>query len=217
MTKEIKKSIAEIDDKKYAVVDTPGIFDTDEADYENAQDLVKYLKGCGGVNTFIVIGKPPRLDMNFQQMLANLNDMLGKGFWDHVIFVITHVKINTGNDDDGDDIKDEDDDDDEDIGMGDEELPPAEWLKDFAMKVRGKLSLPRKPVVIGVENRNENSYNTAIKDLLERMKKNKFVCDRLKSPFDVDKVRIFYFFCFFSSENICFYVGFYAEKMSKNF
>ena len=59
------------------MVDTPGIFDLNGADKENAMNLVKHLRGCGGANTFVVICKPTRLDYTFQGMLAKLNILLG--------------------------------------------------------------------------------------------------------------------------------------------
>eukprot|EP01084_Bolivina_argentea_P193809 332475_1 len=186
VTKKIQKKIVELNEQKIVVVDTPGIFDSDEADYQNAIDLVHYLKGCGGVNTFIIIGKPPRLDMAFQQMLKNLYDMLGKDFWNHLIFVITHLKINMSEEKKEEIEDDDDDDDDED---DDEDLAPDEWLNDFAMRVRGKLSLPKKPICIGVENRDKNSYKVAIEELLEKISKRKFDCKRLKSPYDTDKMK----------------------------
>ena len=184
MTKAINNIIIDAGyDKKIAVVDTPGIFDSDGADKENANDLVDYLKGCGGVNSFIVIGKPPRLDAKFQSMLKTLEFLLAgnddgekiKEFWEHVIFVITHF----------DEVKNG-------------KLSQQQWLEDFAKAVKEKVidkdddnkddddDMP--PIVIGVENGNKSSYIAAIKDILDKMHETKFMCDSLKSPFDDDKV-----------------------------
>ena len=78
VTQEIQKYITEIGCDRVAVVDTTGAFDTDveaAADWEDVQRLVKYLRGCGGVNMFIAVGKPAKLDRTFLQMLKNLSDV----------------------------------------------------------------------------------------------------------------------------------------------
>ena len=179
VTKQISKSISEKDGIRYAVVDTPGIFDSDGEDYKHENNLIEYLRGCGGVNAFIVIhnASNPRLDSTFQPMLSNLNHMLGTGFWDHLIFVITRLKINMdGGDYDTDDEKDS-------------EI----WLSNFQMEVKSalKMKIQDFPVAIGVQNRNEKSYNTAIEQLLDQIPATKFMCSKLESPFDKDKVYVF--------------------------
>ena len=193
VTQSIQKSITKIGNDKVAIVDTPGAFDSggSTADWEHAQDLVKYLKGCGGINVFIVICKPPRLDGTFLQMLKNLTIMLGREFWDYVVFVVTHLRINCDIDGDAGG-GDEKDDEWEDIGDSDDEIndkSPQEWLREFALIVRGKFDLPAtKPYCIGVENKNKNSYSMAIEEIKQYLKQEKFVCDRIKSPYDDKKV-----------------------------
>merc|ERR1719334_1583245 len=146
--------------------------------------LVKYLKGCGGVSAFVVVTKPPRLDDNFNKMLHNLGEMMGRDFWAHLIFVVTHLKVNcaeaVGDDEQEQDVKEDSDgssdSDDEDLL---EDLTPDQWLNDFALMLRGKLELEKKPICIGVENRNINSYQKAIADLIANIPETKFECDRI--------------------------------------
>ena len=202
VTKRIHKEIVEKDGTRYAVVDTSGILDSDGEDYKHANTLVEYLRGCGGVNAFILIynGSEPRLDSKSKGMLENLNHMLGKGFWDHLIFVITKLKINI----EGSDYDSED------------EKESGDWLNDFQMAVKSALKMSDFPVAIGVENRNKNSYNTAIDDLLQNLP-GKFMCDRLKSPFDVDKVWILFYICPYFVVNMLLCTMFYTGKMSTDF
>lgn len=127
--------------------------------------------------------------MAFQQMLKNLGDMLGQGFWRHVIFLITHLKINMYDPDD--DSKDEKKDTDDDDSSEDEDFVSAEqFIVDFKGLIRGKLSLKSTPKAFGVENMNKYSYNAAIKYLIDNMPNEKLDHKLLVSPFDVDKVNI---------------------------
>eukprot|EP01083_Nonionella_stella_P013766 38715_1 len=196
VTQEIQKHVIEFEvgDEKIAVVDTPGVFDSNAADYQNAIDLIKYLKGCGGVNTFVVVGKPPRLDSAFQSMLTNLSIMLGKEFWKHLVFVITHCNVSSVEDEESS-MEDEEEVNDDNKEPEPEQnlcgdLTPAQWLEEFALIVRGKLNLPGTPICIGVENRNQNSYTEAVAQLMSQVKQTKFECDRIKSPFDADKKQL---------------------------
>ena len=59
--------IADRNEIKFAVVDTSGIFNTDDADYDNTNDFVEYLKGCCGVNTFIPLSNQQDCISNFNQ------------------------------------------------------------------------------------------------------------------------------------------------------
>ena len=146
--------MTEIGCDKVAVVDTPGAFDSGGAlaDYEHAQDLVKYLKGCGGVKAFIVICKHRRLDGTFLNIMKNLSIMMGREFWDYFIFVVTPLRINckkrkeeNKNDEDDDDNLDEKKDEtelEEEDDIGDDEVrqkPPQEWLREFCIDCKRKI------------------------------------------------------------------------------
>ena len=189
VTDKIKTNITKINDKDIAVTDTQGKFDTNGMDWQHSNDLVGYLKGCGGINAFIIVynGANQRLDSDFKKMVKSFTDMLcdkgfdGKGsggskFWDHVIFIITHLKIN----------------------MNDEKTKDLtkrhqEWLQNFKNKMSWDIyDNQKEAIVIGVDNFNENSYKTAIGQLLQKLPKTKFKCDKLKSPFDDDKVCILF-------------------------
>ena len=92
ITKDIQKEYSKKLDA--TVVDTPGVFDSDEEDFFHANKLINYLKGSGGINAFIIINKPGRFDSNFQFMLKDLSRKLTPKYWKHVIFVFTHIKDN---------------------------------------------------------------------------------------------------------------------------
>ena len=53
-TTEIKKVMVRVGSQKLSLVDTPGIFDSNKKDRFYANDLVEFLRGCGGVNAFLI-------------------------------------------------------------------------------------------------------------------------------------------------------------------
>eukprot|EP01084_Bolivina_argentea_P028060 52189_1 len=99
-TQEIKKvtikpNINNINNK-ISVIDTPGNFDSHGTDRRHANNLVEYLKGCGGINAFIIVKSytVSRYDVKFKQYLCFLSKMLGTNFWTHVSVILTHASYN---------------------------------------------------------------------------------------------------------------------------
>ena len=52
------------------------------SDHKNL--VVRYLKGCGGINGFVmVISNRDRMDGSIQQMLTEYETLFGYEFWKH--------------------------------------------------------------------------------------------------------------------------------------
>merc|ERR1712087_640866 len=56
--------------------------------------LCKYLKGCGGINAFVLErnGANARFDAAFQAMLREYHAMFGNDFFTRLVIVATHVE-----------------------------------------------------------------------------------------------------------------------------
>merc|ERR1712087_744190 len=95
VTQENSKQLITFGDHLIAVVDTPGVGDSYGRDREHSNRLCAYLKGCGGINAFVVVcnGACPRFDAHFKQMLQQYDLMFGgKAFWERLIIVATRVE-----------------------------------------------------------------------------------------------------------------------------
>ena len=71
-----------------SVLDTPGIFDSDDRDIVYQHNLINYLQGSNGINSFLLILKKERLSNFIQTMLKDFHQTFGDKFWSHLIFVI---------------------------------------------------------------------------------------------------------------------------------
>jgi len=76
------------------VVDTPGIADSLGRDRQHSINLCKFLKGCGGINGFVLVrnGANVRFDSHFQNMLKDYYKMFGKEFLSRLIIVATRIE-----------------------------------------------------------------------------------------------------------------------------
>ena len=58
-------------------------------------DLCKYMKGCGGINAFVLVrnGTNVRFDAAFQCMLRKYHDIFGDEFFARLIIVATRIEF----------------------------------------------------------------------------------------------------------------------------
>jgi len=77
------------------VIDTPGFNDSDGDDRDHINKLCAYLKGCGGINAFVLVrnGTQVRFDMALQRMLTRYHDMFGESFLKRMVIVATHIEF----------------------------------------------------------------------------------------------------------------------------
>ena len=82
--------------KTYCIVDTPGTLDTYNRDKEHKQNISRYLRGCGGVNAFLVfynLGEN-RVDQSYIDLLKYYSSILDNvEWWKHVILIGTHYDV----------------------------------------------------------------------------------------------------------------------------
>merc|ERR1712013_584729 len=71
-----------------------GFNDSTGRDREHCNRLCAYLKGCGGINAFVLVrnGANVRFDMSFQEMLTQYQDMFGDQFFESLIIVVTRIE-----------------------------------------------------------------------------------------------------------------------------
>jgi len=89
-------SLGDDSDVQIAVVDTPGYADSAgrRRDRRHSDMLCAYLKGCGGINAFVLVhnGAETRICGNFQKMVKEYEAMFGMDFWSRLIIVATRVE-----------------------------------------------------------------------------------------------------------------------------
>ncbi|KAI8980798.1 P-loop containing nucleoside triphosphate hydrolase protein [Pilobolus umbonatus] len=76
------------------LIDTPGLIDSNIDDRQTITEMTKYFKSLvHGVSAFLLVFNinDLRLDAYTQNMLLLFHQLLGKDFWNFVIFVFTHV------------------------------------------------------------------------------------------------------------------------------
>eukprot|EP01084_Bolivina_argentea_P142538 250396_1 len=168
-TQDINKVVIQTNnfDYKLSVIDTPGNFDSYGNDRMHANNLVEYLKGCGGVNSFVIVKSilNPRLDFKFQQYLSELTKMLGINFWKHVSIVLTHKSY-----------------------ADTQTKEFATYCKDLNREIQisqnlNKLNENINIPIIGIDNYDEKeNYLTQINKLLNITKTTPYQCHLLTSP-----------------------------------
>eukprot|EP01084_Bolivina_argentea_P190886 327916_1 len=159
-----KKIVRKVWKKDLSVTDTPGIFDTGGRDFNHSNSLVKFLKGCGGVNAFLLVKTrhPPRIDMAFKDSLRTLEMLLGRGFWKHVIMIITHTRGKDAN-----------------------KLKFQSYSQRFRETMLNDMNLQQHEAplpFIGVDS--FENYKEPIKQLIKIIPDKRFLCDELRSPLD---------------------------------
>jgi len=81
-----------ITEYKITVVDTPGLYDSNEGkDQLHSDRLCAYLKGCGGINAFVFVHNEKRFDQSFQGMLKAYYRMFKAPFFERMVIVRTGI------------------------------------------------------------------------------------------------------------------------------
>jgi len=159
-TKRIQKTVVhnEITNKVISVVDTPGFFDSDGRDRQIYNDMIEYLRGCGGVNAFVIVYKKGVVDFNIKFMLSQINNRFGPKVWKNVIFGITNVDTDVDKD----------------------EFP--KWSKEFLNAIKKDLPIEDDIMnITGFSNHRPDCWQ-GIKKLLDFVPETKYECNELKSP-----------------------------------
>jgi len=166
-TQEINKQVItnNIINQDISVVDTAGFGDSNNNDRDHCNNLIEFLRGCGGVNAFVIVKmvKPPRFDNHYQSMLKQLEYMLGRAVWKHIVLAITlvndaKIKKNFG-----------------------------EWSKNLVIELRKEMKLNEYEAplpVVGFDNLNDyqDGIGKLLKDLVPEIK---YQCNELRSPLDM--------------------------------
>jgi len=151
---------------KYGVslTDQPGCSDSTGRDREHANNLVQYLRGLNYVNAIVLVRnfQNARLSATYQQMLANLEGMLGRRVWKNVVIVMTRVE-------------------------GPQAKKAPELVKKIVDEMRNilKISTEEAPFPI-VCLSNFEGYLEPLQNLINEQipKMGEFHCDKLHSPFE---------------------------------
>ena len=63
-------------------------------DRQHSNRLCQYLKGCGGINAFVLVrnGANVRFDAAFQAMLREYHAMFGNAFFERLVIVATRIE-----------------------------------------------------------------------------------------------------------------------------
>lgn len=160
-TQTVVKVLHEAYGVRISVVDTPGISDSSGRgrDRQHITNLVGYLRGCGGVNQFLITKNQsnPRLSDTYQGMLRELEHALGPEFWQFVTVLLTHVEGRRA--------------------LRDFERHKDELCGEIASKFQcGRL----QGVGIGMDD-----YEEVVRDIVTRVVPNrKFTCESLVSPLE---------------------------------
>ena len=77
--------------KECAIIDTPGLNDSDNEDTEHIRRIVEFLRRREQVNSFLVVrnGHNPRMNHSFKSMLSTFELALGEHFWHNVILIVS--------------------------------------------------------------------------------------------------------------------------------
>jgi len=83
-------------DSKLCVVDTPGYYDSSGKDSQHVNQICDYLKGCGGINGFLLVRNSTdlRFDGPYKNLLTEYAKTFGKEFFKNLIIVASYVDNN---------------------------------------------------------------------------------------------------------------------------
>eukprot|EP01084_Bolivina_argentea_P110628 197488_1 len=157
-TQEFCKFVAEIDNKNITIVDSPGIDGSDGCYRKHGNDLCKYLKRCGGINTFVLVMSSINVRLGMlQSMLEQYSNIFGDEFFKRLIIVVTRV--------------------DSDVSHRQfVESKLVETLrKDVCTKFNLNIDIPVIPI-------GANNYEDSIATLIEKIPSDKFTCNHIQSP-----------------------------------
>jgi len=93
-TQSNAKVVVQVGQQRVTVVDTPGFGDSGGRDRQHSNRLCAYLRGCGGINAFVLVrnGANVRFDQAFQGMLRQYHQMFGRHFFERLIIVATRIE-----------------------------------------------------------------------------------------------------------------------------
>merc|ERR1712032_1703157 len=159
--------------KTLYTVDSGGFADTEDRDEDHTNMLCKFLRGCGGINAFVLTKNcaDPRITKETKEALKIYEDCFGADFYKHMIIVGSHA------DADSTEL---------DAWESDEIDLRAELMQALQLKRSKELSksdregIPTIP--IGVENFEEAVEE--IQSLLKTKFRNKITDPVLNSPID---------------------------------
>merc|ERR1712154_252341 len=161
------KLVVQIEGTKITIVDTPGIGDSFGRDREHGNKLCAYLRGCGGINGFVLIrnGTNPRFDQSFQAMLKEYHGMFGSVFFERLIIIATRIdsKINK---------------------LQFEKYNQADSVRKDICDLFNLQNVSIPVIPIGFEN-----YHESLLALVQNIPSNKFEIENIKSPIDALKIR----------------------------
>eukprot|EP00483_Globobulimina_turgida_P000466 UN00466 len=149
-------------DEKLSVIDCPGWGDTEDKDRTHTNNLCEYLRGCGGVNAFVVIrsGSNCRFDAYFQKQLKYLESVFDSGFWSHLVVVLTRI----------------------DKGIAEFQFKAANktrQMKDDVSALCNGVNEDVAVIPIGLDN-----YTEKLLQFIDCIPQNRFMCDNIRSPID---------------------------------
>eukprot|EP01083_Nonionella_stella_P151066 482253_1 len=148
-----------------AVIDAPGWSDTNMDDRMHENNLCAYLRGCGGINRFVLVRNASncRFDANLQNILRRYADMFGDAFWSHLIVILTHV----------------------DSGIPERQYARGQKAETLIKRICTQFRLDRNRIDIPVFPVGLDKYKQTIHQFVECLRNSdKFECDAIKSPLD---------------------------------
>ena len=74
-----------------AIIDTPGLNDSNNEDTEHIRGIVEFLRHRGWVTSFLLVrsGHNPRMNHSFKSMLSTFELTFGEDFWQNVIIIVS--------------------------------------------------------------------------------------------------------------------------------
>ncbi|ETO07737.1 AIG1 family protein [Reticulomyxa filosa] len=201
-TQEIKKVFIRKGIYKYPVslTDQPGESDSTGRDREHATNLVSYLKGIEYIHAVVLVKnyQDVRVSDAYQSMLKNLEAMLGRNVWKHMVIVMTRVE-------------------------GPKAKKASEYGKEFSNKIRDilKLTGEEAPLPIIYLSNFEEKYLEPLQKLVNEIvpRLGKFHCDSLHSPLDELQVGATLFpllFFYVLQNNTSSFFFFFKKKKNTN-
>ena len=94
--KMLVNDYANLNDDIFCTVDTPGALDSYGKDKMHENNIATYLRGCGGVNAFLVFFslRESRVDAKYVNLLKHYSTMLDSDeWWHYVTIVATNLDI----------------------------------------------------------------------------------------------------------------------------
>eukprot|EP01084_Bolivina_argentea_P198879 340418_1 len=162
------QSLQKVNHNNLCVIDCPGWADSGGADRQHTNSLCAFLKGCGGINAFILVrnAQEIRFDTDFKEKLLHLQYTFGDGFWKHLVVVLTHV----------------------DKGIAERKFKKGDKAKEMQQQIAklcNDVNIKVPVIPIGLDN-----YENKLRLIMEVIPNGRFISNKIKSPIDeLKKVR----------------------------